>query len=414
MAEFVALQTSGMDGGALKLRTLNNKSYLTGPVVMAKETVMNGLLYKGNELKRGVPGWNGRPVTVTHPKKDGNFVSANSPEVLEETQIGFIFSTNYDDNTTKLTADVWLDVAKLDKFTEVRDTVANGGMLEVSTGLFVDIKEGDGVLNNKEYKGEAVNHLPDHLALLPAEVGAFSISDGAGFPRVNVLLGTNEITFNERYRLVHKALKTKLGDKFYYIEEIFDNSVVVVLSNSLYAYEYNLDKDTGVLTLGEGVEVYQKVEYPPVNTLGTNMEVNDNDKKQVDEPVVEEVVTNEEDTKVEEQATTEESQVEPTANTEEQTVEETPVEDEPVANEDEELTEARALLAESKTEAISVIMANNNNSFSKEDLESMKYSQLKKIAALAVSAQAKADMSGLGGPGGLNSASNIGETPYVG
>ena len=40
--------------------------------------------------------------------------------------------------------------------------------------------------------------------------------------------------------------------------------------------------------------------------------------------------------------------------------------------------------------------------------------QLKKIAALAGTTQAKVDMSGLGGPGGTVANQAVKETPYIG
>ena len=234
-------------------------------------------------MKRAVPGWNGRPVTVGHPKSDdGSFITANDPKVLEDTQIGFIFDAYYRDTDNKLAANVWLDASKLDKFTDVRDAITNEKTLEVSTGLFLDLVTEEGVHSGKKYKGKAVNHLPDHLALLPNEVGACSVADGAGFPRVNVMLGTNEVTFRERSRLIRQALQAKIASGYFYIEEIFDASVVVYKDPAgLSAYDYTLDKETGTLTLGEGVEVFQKIEYPPINTLGTNM----NAVKNVDDAV---------------------------------------------------------------------------------------------------------------------------------
>ncbi len=392
MAQFVALKTAGMNSEGLKLKTLDGKSYLTGSVVMAKEMVMNGLMYPKEELKRAVPGWNGRPVTVGHPKSDdGAFITANDPKVLDETQIGFIFDAYYRDTDNKLTANVWLDASKLDKFPDVREAIANEKMLEVSTGLFLDLVTEEGVHNGKKYKGKAVNHLPDHLALLPNEVGACSVADGAGFPRVNVMLGTNEVTFRERSRLIRQALQVKMPSEYFYIEEIFDASVVVYKgtegTGGLFAYDYTFDKETGTLTLGEGVEVFQKIEYPPISTLGANM---DEVKNVGDKPA----------------GTPEVNKGKPVVP------EATPEATTPEVNA--EQAEALALLAASKQEAIAKIMANSEAGFTEDELKVMPYAQLKKIAALAGTTQAKVDMSGLGGPGGTVANQVVKETPYIG
>lgn len=416
MAQFVALKTAGMNSEGLKLKSLDGKSYLTGSVVMAKEMVMNGLMYPKEELKRAVPGWNGRPVTVGHPKSDdGAFITANDPKVLDETQIGFIFDAYYRDTDNKLTANVWLDASKLDKFPDVREVIANEKMLEVSTGLFLDLVTEEGVHNGKKYKGKAVNHLPDHLALLPNEVGACSVADGAGFPRVNVMLGTNEVTFRERSRLLRQALQAKLQSEYFYIEEIFDASVVVYKgtegTDGLFAYDYTFDKETGTLTLGEGVEVFQKIEYPPISTLGANM---DEVKNVGDKPAAEpEAAGNAAPEKPAEGAVAEKPAETPGVNKGTPVVP-APAPEAATPEVNAEQAEALALLAASKQEAIAKIMANSEAGFTEDELKVMPYAQLKKIAALAGTTQAKVDMSGLGGPGGTVTNQVVKETPYIG
>jgi hypothetical protein len=97
--EFFVGFTANVDTAGLKRRKMDGKSYLVGPVVMAREGVMNRLLYKASELKKSVPKWNGRPVTVGHPKgEEGTYISANDPDTLEKTQLGFLFHCSYETN----------------------------------------------------------------------------------------------------------------------------------------------------------------------------------------------------------------------------------------------------------------------------------------------------------------------------
>ena len=79
-----------------------------------------------------------------------------------------------------------------------------------------------------------------------------------------------------------------------------------------------------------------------------------------------------------------------------------------------EQAEALALLTASKQEAIAKIMANSEAGFTEDELKALPYVQLKKIAALAGTTQAKVDMSGLGGPGGTVANQAVKETPYIG
>lgn len=420
MADFITLQTQAINTELLKLKVLNGRSYLTGPVIMAKECVMNGLLYPKTELTRSIGGWNGRPVTVGHPKVDGKNVSANSPTILDSTQIGFIFDTLMRDDDGALQSEVWLDVTKIDMFPEVRDTVQNGSMLEVSTGLFLDQQGEAGEFNGVKYNAIAANHLPDHLALLPGEVGACSIKDGAGFPRANSAMTANEVTYSEKCRILRTKLQSVMEDQYFYVVEIFDSSIVYGVygdfsnDQKLYAREYRLDKETGALTVGEAVEVFQKVEYPPITSLGVNDMANET-------PNVEksEVVTPNVDSKG--TAKVEEAKVvaEPTPNTDTEPAPskvEEPVTEPVVAPEaNADVLEAMEVLQAQKTICIKEILGNAQNAFTEDELGAMKYSDLKKISSLAKSTHANVDRAGMGGPGGINaSGSSVQETPYVG
>lgn len=411
MGELITLKTAGMDSDGLQLRTLNGRTYLTGNVIMAKEMVMNSLLYPSDELKRGVPGWNGRPVTVGHPEKDGKPISANSPDVLDKTQIGFIFDTFIEGTDAKLKANVWLDAQKIDSFPEVRDAIANNQMLEVSTGLFIDREEKEGEFNHKKYIGIAKNHLPDHLALLPNEVGACSVEDGAGFPRTNSVMGVNEVAFDEKYRLVRRAVAEKLKEKedeyYFYIVELFDASVVIYLRGDLFAYSYTMDKETGAVTLGDGEEVFQKIEYPPLSTLGANMNKNTSEEvKVITQTMADAQPADNAAENVQKEPADEEQSVK--GNAEQSTEAPANTTDSNI------LSEAEVVFNTIKKELIEQIRFSTNNEFEEKELDVLPFSVLKKFAKTVTAQANNIDMSGVGGPGGHTTASTETETPYVG
>src|SRR5262245_413939 len=75
----------------------------------------------------------------------------------------------------------------------------NGEIMEVSTGLFIDLEEVDGFYNNERFSGIWRNIVPDHLAVLsPGTIGACSVADGCGAPRTNLkgdpMTRANELT----------------------------------------------------------------------------------------------------------------------------------------------------------------------------------------------------------------------------
>lgn len=167
-------------------KMLQGKQHMIVPVVMMVEGVHAGshgpLFHSMKELGKFPDSWNGIPVTVGHPQIGGQNVSANSPEVIEQT-VGKVFNTRVENN--KLKAEVWLDEQRLQSMSpETMAFIQKGNNLEVSIGVFTDEELVNGEWNGEIYKAIAKNHRPDHLALLPGERGACSWNDGCGV-RVN-------------------------------------------------------------------------------------------------------------------------------------------------------------------------------------------------------------------------------------
>lgn len=168
-------------------KTLEGKEYMVFPTVLIVEGVHNNLLYPEDELAKFPDSWNGRPVVVYHPNKNGKPVTANSPEVIEKSKVGFVYNAKWDKKKKKLMAEAWIDEEKCNEVdTDVMAMLNENKNLEVSTGLFTEdelVENGD--WNTEKYNAVARNYRPDHLALLPKGTGACSWEDGAGLPRVN-------------------------------------------------------------------------------------------------------------------------------------------------------------------------------------------------------------------------------------
>lgn len=169
-------------------RKLEGRDHYVVPVVMIVEGVLsanNGpLLYTTAEMKASAAHWNGRPVVVYHPTMYG-YGSAGAPEVFSKQRVGTVFNARVVDN--RLKADAWLDPERLETVdNRVLEAVLRGEPMEVSTGLYTDNEPAEGNWNGRQYVAIARNYRPDHLAILPDQVGACSIADGAGL-LVNVI-----------------------------------------------------------------------------------------------------------------------------------------------------------------------------------------------------------------------------------
>jgi hypothetical protein len=180
----------GLVANRLDRRMMDGREWAVAPAVALVAGVVNGQLITPEELAKYPEAWSGRPVPLRHPKdKNGDPVSANSPSVIPAQVLGAFFNPTIDGD--RLKGEIWLDVAKVQALggdaLSTLQRLDQGGSVEVSTAYFCDLEPGMGAVNGKEYTGIQRNLRPDHLALLPDEIGACSWRDGCGTPRVNVL-----------------------------------------------------------------------------------------------------------------------------------------------------------------------------------------------------------------------------------
>jgi hypothetical protein len=162
-----------------------NKAQIVCPVVAAKVGVMNSLFYSEKELKSFNVGWNGSPITVGHPSLNGEDVTANNPIIDNTSVIGKFYNVEFSDD--KLKGEIWIDREKAETlgFQNIIESIQNKDMMEVSTGLYCNVETSFGEYEGEKYNGIVSNIMPDHLAVLPNEVGACSIEDGCGTMRSN-------------------------------------------------------------------------------------------------------------------------------------------------------------------------------------------------------------------------------------
>jgi len=169
----------------IDIRELEGRPHYVVPVVMITEGVHNGsqgpLYYPADELRQTARYWDGKPVVVYHPDMY-TAGSAGNPTVFNKQKVGTVFNTRFEHG--KLKADAWIDVqrvAQVDR--RVFTAIQNQQPMEVSTGLFTDNVPQRGNWNGKRFDAVARNYRPDHLAILPDQVGACSLADGAGLIR---------------------------------------------------------------------------------------------------------------------------------------------------------------------------------------------------------------------------------------
>ena len=200
-----------LQAGEAKYFTFQGREKLIVPVVMLRQTVVNESLVTIDELRPET--WNGVPVTLNHPTDErGDFVSANSPEMVLKFQIGTIFKARMDED--KLKAEAWLDIETLkERDKDLLSNLESGVDMDVSTGYFSERIQQNGTFEGKEYFDLAKNIQPDHLALLPYSEGACSFEDGCGVRSNKILETIQHFVSNQKDSRIENFLST-LRDKF--------------------------------------------------------------------------------------------------------------------------------------------------------------------------------------------------------
>ena len=199
-----------------------------------------------------------KPIVVYHPSLNGEGISATDPVVVEQRKVGMIMNTLWDG---KLRAESWIDVKKANKVDErIMESLEAGNMMEVSTGLFTDNEQTPGEFGEAKepYVAIARNYRPDHLALLPDKIGACSIADGAGMLQVLALSHSN----------VHSALQMQVRARFgddSWLADVYPSFVIYEHNDKLWKLAYTMSDTEVGLDEGEPMEVVRVTEYRTVS-----------------------------------------------------------------------------------------------------------------------------------------------------
>lgn len=171
--------------GRVRREKLNGRDHFVAPITLIRPGVLSGskgpLLYTIGELRKTVEQWEAVPLVVYHPMQNGMPVSARSKGILSRSGVGFLADCRIQNGG--LVAEGWFDVERT-KLVDPRvyDALVNGQKMEVSTGLRSTNEEvpAGTTWQGERYIAIARRINPDHLAILPDQIGACAISDGCG------------------------------------------------------------------------------------------------------------------------------------------------------------------------------------------------------------------------------------------
>lgn len=184
--------TSICSDSMVRNETSSGREWVVVPVIPIVEGVLNGNLVLRDEIGVFPESWNGIPLPLGHPTDEaGDFVSAQSPEIIEKYSVGYFFNAYMEGSSLK--GEMWIDVQKCESMggdaLVFLERVKAGKPTEVSTAYFCFDEEQSGQFHGQPYETISRDLRPDHLAVLLHEEGACNWNDGCGVPRIN----SNEI-----------------------------------------------------------------------------------------------------------------------------------------------------------------------------------------------------------------------------
>ena len=152
---------------------------------LGDDIVMNGILYKKDEIAASYWTFEGVPVTNGHPMMDGEYISAQSPEGMVRGWFGGHLENVRQEKDKRYGQRVWADAvidvarAKESKMgRQVIKALEQGDPISTSIGVYCFVDSPD--KENDDYWGVAKGMWADHNAILPNEEPAHSTDEGTG------------------------------------------------------------------------------------------------------------------------------------------------------------------------------------------------------------------------------------------
>ena len=191
-------ETAKIRKNEIKTITEGDKATHIVPAIIIGEAVLLGVGYEYPELVSRqmiinfAHKWNDIPVVIYH-----TWDSAKELETIEASLVGRIYKPeilmNEEDDDfeepIRLLVELHINEAWLLKQKKGKDTldrILRREMIEVSSGYYLTkFLRQSGKFNDKDFGGIQEDADPDHLAILPDQIGAYSIGMGGGLNRMN-------------------------------------------------------------------------------------------------------------------------------------------------------------------------------------------------------------------------------------
>lgn len=262
--------TTKVNSQAIRRESYNGREHLVLPsYTLPANVVMNDGLYTASEIDAHYQGLEGTLAPLGHPQLNGAFISAFSPEGINQGHIG-AWNRNVKKSGNRIYLEKWVDTQIANQSEGGRELISRVEAIErgedvppihTSVAVFLDQLEPNEQQKSTGAKWVAKIHGMDHDAILLHEVGAATPEQGVGL-MVNADLATplkanSGALIGESYRDREQRLDRAAKDKFapgeneYAWVADFTDSQVVIIRNGGAAQVYGYTSEGGKITFDE-------------------------------------------------------------------------------------------------------------------------------------------------------------------
>ncbi|EMH4076950.1 TPA: hypothetical protein ACXJRV_003450 [Serratia marcescens] len=262
--------TTKVNSQAIRRESYNGREHLVLPsYTLPANVVMNEGLYTASEIDAHYQGLEGTLAPLGHPQLNGAFISAFSPEGINQGHIG-AWNRNVKKSGNRIYLEKWVDTQIANQSEGGRELISRVEAIErsedvppihTSVAVFLDQLEPNEQQKATGAKWVAKIHGMDHDAILLHEVGAATPEQGVGL-MINADLATplkanSGALIGESYRDREQRLDRAAKDKFapgeneYAWVADFTDSQVVIIRNGGAAQVYGYTSEGGKITFDE-------------------------------------------------------------------------------------------------------------------------------------------------------------------
>ncbi|SOD33727.1 hypothetical protein SAMN06272783_2727 [Serratia sp. JKS296] len=262
--------TTKVNSQTIRRESYNGREHLVLPsYTLPANVVMNDGLYTASEIDAHYQGLEGTLAPLGHPQLNGAFISAFSPEGINQGHIG-AWNRNVKKSGNRIYLEKWVDTQIANQSEGGRELITRVEAIErgedvppihTSVAVFLDQLEPNEQQKATGAKWVAKIHGMDHDAILLHEVGAATPEQGVGL-MVNADLATPlkansgaliGESYRDREQRLDRAAKERFapGENEYAWVADFTDSQVVIIRNGGAAQVYGYTSEGGKITVDE-------------------------------------------------------------------------------------------------------------------------------------------------------------------